>query len=195
MGCMLSSESTLAWWDRGVDESGRALRSDVREAAYRIWRVACAKAQQELGDTSDAPELLETAIKSISQYLDRKNVPLYSSEPDGLLVLAFCRYLRRLARRRRRIETVGNGAELEEMLPVPGWFDEVDRRLFLEQLSHELSKKSRGLLRLRLDGYEWSEIAQMLGMTVTAVRTSFWRDVRKAQLRLLGTRGTHKRVG
>jgi DNA-directed RNA polymerase specialized sigma24 family protein len=192
---MLSSESTSAWWDRGVDEQGRALRSDVREAAYRIWRVACAKAQQALGDTSDAPELLETAIKSVSQYLDRKDVPLYSSDPDGLLVLAFCRCLRRLARRRRRIEPVGNGAELEEMLPLPSWLDEVDRRLFLEQLSHELSKKNRGLLRLRLDGYEWSEIAQMVGMTVTAVRAGFWRDVRKTQLRLLGRRGTHKRVG
>jgi DNA-directed RNA polymerase specialized sigma24 family protein len=192
---MLSSESTSAWWDRGVDERGRALRSDVREAAYRIWRVACAKAQRELGDTSDAPELLETAIKSVSQYLDRKSVPLYSSDPDGLLVLAFCRSLRRLARRRRRIHTIGNGAELEEMFPIPARFDEVDRRLFLEQLSHELTKKSRGLLRMRLDGYEWSEIAQMVGMSVTAVRASFWRDVRKAQLRLLGARGTYKRVG
>jgi len=191
---MPSSDSS-AWWDRGIDESGHAIRFDVREAAHRIWRVACAKARQELGDTSDAPELLETAIKSVSQYLDRKNVPLYSSELDGLLVLAFCRYLRRLARRRRRIEAVGNGAELDEMLHVPRLFDEVDRRLFLEQLSHELSKKSRGVLRLRLDGYEWREIAQMVGMTVTAVKASFWRDVRKAQLRLLGARGTHKRVG
>ena len=114
---MLSSESTSAWWDRGVDESGRALRSDVREAAYRIWRVVCAQAQSELGDTSDAPELVETAIKSVSQYLDRRNVPLYSSDPSGLLVLAFRRSLRRLARRRRRIETIGRSTAASWVLP------------------------------------------------------------------------------
>ena len=108
---MLSLESTSAWLDRSVDEAGRALRADVRKGAYRIWRLACAQAQRELGDTSDAPEQLETAIKSVSQYLDRKDVPLYSSGPDGLLVLAFCCWLGRLARRRRRIETVGSGAE------------------------------------------------------------------------------------
>lgn len=179
------SESVPRWWDRNVDESGRLLRADVRESAHKIWKLAYEKTRRTLGDASDAPELLEQAVTSISRYLDSKNVPLNATDSCGLLVVAFVRYLRRLARRRGRVELVGGSNELAEILLAPEWSHEVDRRLFLERLSRNLTRKTRGILRLRLDGYEWKEIALMLGTTTTAVRAGFWREIRKAQFRLL----------
>src|SRR4029077_20846802 len=120
-----SSEILLPWWDREIDEdSGRPFRADVREAAHRGWKLVCLRAQEILGDPSDAAEVLESSVKIISRYLDKNNVPLHSADPGGLLVLACYRTLRRLARRRRRIEFVGTSSELADILRVPDWRDE-----------------------------------------------------------------------
>jgi AraC-like DNA-binding protein len=183
---MASSERFLPWWDREIDEdSGRPFRADVREAAHRVWKLVSSKTQEILGDPGDAAEVLESSVKSISRYLDKKHVPLNSADPDGLLIVASYRTLRRLARRRWRIELVGTSSELAEVLRVPDWRDEIDRHLFLEELARELDTKSRGILRLRIAGYDWNEIGRMLGMSASALRQGFWRDVQKAHLRLL----------
>jgi AraC-like DNA-binding protein len=185
---MASSERFLPWWDREIDEdTGRPFRPDVREAAHRVWKWVCLKAQEMFGDPGDAAEVLESSVKIISRYLDRNNVALHSADPGGLLAVACYRALRRLARRRRRIEFIGTSSELAEILRAPDWRDETDRRLFLEELSRRLEMRSRGILRLRIAGYDWKEIARMLGMSTSAVRQGFWRDVRKAHLRLLRT--------
>jgi DNA-directed RNA polymerase specialized sigma24 family protein len=184
---MVSSEPFFPWWDREIDEdNGRPFRADVREAAHRVWKWVRVKAREILGDPSDAAEVLESSVKIISRYLDKNNVPLHSADPGGLLTLACYRALCRLARRRSRIELVGTSSELAEILRAPDWRDEFDRRLFLEALSQQLDLKSRGILRLRIAGYDWKEIGRMLGMTAAALRQSFWRDVRKAHLQLLG---------
>src|SRR5712664_1074361 len=66
------SEAVPPWWDRDVDiESGQLLRADVRASAHRVWRSVCAHARRVLGDTTDAPELLEAAVKAVSRYLDK----------------------------------------------------------------------------------------------------------------------------
>ncbi|HEX3104845.1 MAG TPA: hypothetical protein VHQ22_10375 [Terriglobales bacterium] len=183
---MASSEIFLPWWDREIDEdSGRPFRADVREAAHRVWKLVCLRAQEILGDPSDAAEVLESSVKIISRYLDKNNVPLHAADPGGLLVLACYRTLRRLARRRRRIEFVGTSSELADILRVPDWRDEIDRRMFLNELARELDAETRGILRLRIAGYDWKEIARMLGMSASTLRQGFWRDVRKAHLRLV----------
>jgi DNA-directed RNA polymerase specialized sigma24 family protein len=182
------SEAVPPWWDRDVDnESGHLLRADVRAAAHRVWKSVCAQARRILGDATDAPELLESAVKSVSRYLDKNHAPLHSADPGGLLALACYRSMRRLRRKRGRIELVGGSSELAEILRAPDWSHEVDRRLFLEQLAGELSARTLGILRLRISGYDWKEIARMLHMNPPAARNSFWRDIRKAHLRLLRT--------
>ena len=185
---MASSERFLPWWDREIDEgTGRPFRPDVREAAHRVWKRVCLKAQEILGDPADAAEVLESSVKTISRYLDKHNVPFHSADPGGLLAVACYRALRRLARRRSRIDLVGGSSELADILRVPDWRDEIDRRLFLEELARELDVKNRGILRLRIAGYDWKEIARMLGISASTARQGFWRDVRKAHLRLLRT--------
>jgi DNA-directed RNA polymerase specialized sigma24 family protein len=182
------SEHLPPWWDREVDErSGVAIRSDVRESAHKVWKSVCMRARRVLGDASDAPELLESAVRSVSRYLNKNSVSLNTADPGGLLVLAFYRSLQRLARQRRRFESIGAGSELAEILRAPDWSDEVDRRLFLEQLARELSDTDRAILRFRLSGYSWREIARMLQTSPDAVRRNFWREIRRAHLRLLRT--------
>ncbi len=185
---MASSERFLPWWYREIDEeTGRPFRTDVREAAHRMWIWVCFRAQEILGDPSDAAEVLESSVKTISRYLDKNNVPFHSADPGGLLAVACYRALRRLARRRSRIELVGGSSELADILRVPDWRNGIDRRLFLEELARKLDDKNRGILRLRIAGYDWKEIARIFGLRAAAVRQGFWRDVRKVHLRLLRT--------
>ena len=99
---MQAFEAVPRWWDRDVDESGQLLRVDVRESAHKIWTSVCAQARHILGDATDAPELLESAVKAVSRYLDGIHAPLHAADPGGLLVLAFQRSLRRLSRKSRR---------------------------------------------------------------------------------------------
>lgn len=182
----MASSEPFPWWDREIDEkTGRPFRADVREAAHRVWKRVCAKAQEILGDPGDAAEVMESSVKTISRYLDKNNVPLCSADPAGLLILACYRTLRRLAGRRWRIKFVGAPSELAEVVCAPDWRDEADRRLFLAELSRQFDARSRGILRLRIAGYDWKAIARMQDMSASALRQGFWRDVRKAHLRLL----------
>ena len=184
---MSFSERLPLWWDREIDEqTGERLRADVRDAAHRAWKWACLKSRELLGDAGDAAAVLEAAVRTISRYLDQHNVALNTADPTGLLVLACHRSLRRLARKRRRIELVGSGSELAEILRAPDWRSETERRLFLEELARELDPKTRGVLRLRMAGYDWNEIGRTIHTSASATRTAFWRNVRKAHLRLLG---------
>jgi hypothetical protein len=182
---MQPSEAATLWWDRVDDESGRILRVDVRESAHRVWPWVCAQAKRILGDSGDAPELLESSIRKISVYLDKKNIPLHTADPGGLLRLATYRALKRVARRRRLFNSTEQDSPLAEVLRAPDWREGVDRRLFLERLGRELDEKTRAVLRLRLSGAGWNEIARVQQMQAPAVRQSFWRNVRRAYLRLL----------
>jgi hypothetical protein len=185
---MASSERFLPWWDREIDEdTGRPFRPDVREAAHRVWKWVSCKTQEILGDSTDAAEVLEASVKTISRYLDKNSVPLHSTDLGGLLIVACYRALHRRALRRWRIEFVGTSSEFADILRVPDWRDEIDRRLFLEELARELDVKNRGILRLRIAGYDWKEIGRIFDISAAAVRQGFWRDVRKAHLRLLRT--------
>jgi hypothetical protein len=182
---MPSSEWLPQWWDRDIDEQGYILRAEVREAGHRIWNSVCRLAHRALGDSSDAPELMEKAIRAVSRYLDKRSIPLDSVDPAGLLVLAFYRAATRLARDRKRLQAVGGTSELANILRTPDPSDEAAARLFLEELSRKLSDKSRAVLRLRLSGYDWKQIGRMMQMNAEAARQSFWREIRKAHLSLL----------
>ena len=180
------SERLPLWWDRDVDEqTGAPLRVDVRTAAHGVWNWVCRRSDQILGDVNDAAEVLEGAVKAVSRYLDKKSIALGASDPSGLLILAAYRSLRRTAKKRRRIELAGSTSDLADLLRSPDWSSDVDRHLFLEGLARELTSKSRGILRLRIAGHDWKEIARMVHTPATNLRTSFWRDVRSAHLRLL----------
>ena len=173
------------WWDRETDErTGRDLRPDVRQAGHKVWHWVCVKAQELLGDPNDAAEVLETSVQTVSRYLDKKSVAVHSADQSGLVAVVCYRSLLRLAKK-RRLRLIAPVSDLAEVLRAPDWRDEVERRLLIEELARELDPKTRGLLRLRINGFDWKEIGRMVELTPEAIRRKFWRDVRKAYLRLM----------
>jgi len=174
------------WWDRELDSAGRPIRPDVRAAAHQIWDSACRRVQSLLGDASEAPELMEKVVAQVSRYLDRTGAGLFTQNTSGVLMCAFCRSLRRYATKLKRLQLVGGSTELSEQRTACNWSALLELRLDLEKLSRNLTHRTRAILGLRRRGFDWKEIAGVLHMTDTAVRTAFWREVRRARLKGVG---------
>jgi DNA-directed RNA polymerase specialized sigma24 family protein len=183
-----SSKSLPAWWDREFDSSGKPIRTDVRAAAIKVWESVCALVAGIRGNSAEAQELLERAVASVSKYLDKNDVGTEGSQdPGGLLVVAVHRLAWRLSRRESRIQSIGSANELADILRAPDWIGEADRRIFLDKLLSALRPETRTVLRLRMEDLEWEEIGNMLQIDASLARTRFWRDVRKAYLKMVRT--------
>jgi len=177
--------SRPSWWDAEVDRAGRAIRADVRTAAHGIWHRACSRAESVLGDSTEAPALMEDSVAQVSRYLDRAAAPLGSQRTEGLLMITFYRALQRYAKKVRRVETVGGTGELADWLPDDEWAKHIDARLDLEKVVRHLSERSCTILALRDAGYEWREIAQALKISVPAAKNGLLRDLRRVRSKLV----------
>jgi DNA-directed RNA polymerase specialized sigma24 family protein len=175
---MAGTGRVLVWWDRDVDQAGRPIRSDVRLAGHQIWEQACQKARAVLDDHGPAAELMENSVAQVSRYLNRIGAP-ESSEKHGLLMLAFCRAIRRHAAKSTRLRLVGGCSELSNYTVDDAWIRQIDTYLDLQNIVRQLSDTNSIVLMLRAAEYEWKEIAQLLGVSVATVRNSFWREVEK----------------
>src|SRR5436309_10634901 len=178
-----SLKSLPPWWDREFDAAGKPIRDDVREAAVRVWEKVCKIVQNDLGDLADAAQVFERSVERVSVYLNKRKVAPH--DPSGLLILDVYRSVRRLAQQRNRITSMGTASELSRYLRTPDWTDETERQLFLDKLISLLPDEVGGLLRFRMEGFEWDEIAEMLNRDSSSIRKRFWRAIRKAHLQLL----------
>jgi DNA-directed RNA polymerase specialized sigma24 family protein len=173
---MAHAGRALVWWDRDVDQAGRPIRPDVRLAGHEIWKQACQRTQAILDDQGPAAELMENTVAQVSRYLDRIGAP-ESSSKHGLLMVAFCRGLRRHAAKLNRLALVGGSSELPHRTLDEGWISQVNARLELERMVRKLRDENGTFLMLRAAGYEWKEVAQMFGKSPAVIRNSFWREI------------------
>ena len=159
-----------------MDRAGRPIRPDVRLAGHDLWEQAFQRTHALLGDHGPAAELMENTVAQVSRYLDRIGAPL-STRKHGLLLVAFCRALRRYAAKSSRLELVGGTGELSQHAADNAWVHQVDSRLDFEKIVRRLSERNAAVLTLRAAEYEWKEIADLFGLSVGAVRNSFWREI------------------
>lgn len=182
--CSMSGPEVALWWDKDTDHNGRPIRPDVRSSAHRVWNCASKTAHTITGDGGHAAELMESTVAQVSRYLDRRCVLEFSREIDGLLMLSFRRALRRRLAKLRRIESLGGVRELSNRAIDRTWTRQIHAHLELEEIVRLLPERSRTILALRYAGYTWKESALVLGSSVAALRSIFWRDVARVKNRL-----------
>jgi predicted transcriptional regulator len=180
----MSFPEVALWWDGDADRAGRPIRPDVRAAAHGIWGCACRQAESLISDCSQAADLMESTVAQVSRYLDRNGVVVFSREMEGLLMTAFQRALYRRIAKLRRVETWGGTGELSHRLVDRTWAHQVHAHLELDQVVRLLCERSRTILALRYAGYTWKESAKLLGASVPALRSAFWRDVARVKSEL-----------
>jgi DNA-directed RNA polymerase specialized sigma24 family protein len=176
-----SSGGCSSWWDREVDCAGRAIRADVRQAGHQIWSKARYQVRLAFGDDGDAAWLIESAVERISRYLDRKTVPLFSADVRWLLLTAFCRLLRRYAKKVERLKLVGDITALPEPALDDRWAERANSHADLTKILRQLGPRSCTIFSLRLAGFTWREIADALKLNEVAVKRTFWREIRRVQ--------------
>lgn len=177
-------ERALSCWDQEVDRAGRPIRGDVRSAAHEVWEQACRRTQALLADPAQAADLMEDLVAQVSRYLDRISSP-HTSRKHGLLLVAFSRALRRKAVKANRLEPSGGAVELSHRAVDHGWSCQVNAHQDLENIVRRLSTRNSSIVALRCAGYDWKEVALLLGTSVPRVRNGFWREVRQVR-RTLG---------
>jgi hypothetical protein len=135
-----------------------------------------------MGDSSETGALMELAAAKASEFLDRLGGDAAAANTRAVLLIIFCRLLRSQTIRLHRLELVGR--DVESKASIPSWEDEINMALLLEKLERHLTPESVTILRLRRDGHKWTEIAAMLGTSVPAIKTRFWRDIENAKVTL-----------
>jgi predicted transcriptional regulator len=180
----MSTSEVALWWDRDADRAGRPIRPDVRTAAHGIWGRACRQAQSLISDGSQAADLMESTVAQVSRYLDRNGVVVFSREMEGLLMVAFQRALYRRVAKLKRVENWGGTEELSRRAVDRTWAHQIHTHLELDQIVRLVGERSRTILALRYAGYTWKESAKLLGASVPALRSAFWRDVARAKCEL-----------
>lgn len=188
---MAGAGRILVWWDRDVDQAERPIRRDVRLAAHEIWELACQRTQALLGDYGPAAELMENAVAQVSRYLDRIGASECSGK-HGLLMVAFCRGLRRYAAKWQRLEFVGGSGELASRVWDEAWVSRMNARLELTRIIRKLQPENRTVLMLRAAGYEWEDVGRTLGKSAAATRINFWREIKKIRHALLPAVDDHR---
>jgi RNA polymerase sigma factor (sigma-70 family) len=171
------------FWDQSVDRNGNIIRADVRKSAQEVWTKAYNLTGSLLGDSADAAEIMESTVARVSQHLDRRGVALFTQNTNALLFVAFRNQLYSYAAKLSRMKTVGGAIEISEDLPS-SWHQQLELHLALVDLVRQLSKESLTILRLRTAGYQWKEIARLLGTTASNVRNSFWRELQQLRSRI-----------
>jgi hypothetical protein len=124
---------------------------------------------------------MESAVERISRYLDRRTVPLFSTDVRWLLLSALCRLLRRYAKKVERLELVGDISALPGSALDDGWAERANSHADLTKIFRRLGPRSCTIFSLRLAGFTWREIADALKLNELAVRRSFWREIRRVQ--------------
>jgi DNA-directed RNA polymerase specialized sigma24 family protein len=162
------------FWDREIDEQGRRLRVDVREAAQALWPRARSMVRAILGDASDAAEIMEACIARVSRSLEERGHALFSQRTEALLFKSLRNHIYSCAARQKRIAPI---LEYDEFGEDRGWEEKLELHLNMERLVRSLSKPSRIILALRSAGYSWKQIAAFMGWTVPKVKNTFWREL------------------
>jgi len=180
------------WWDRDVDDQGRPIRADVREAAHQLWPEAVRRVKRTLHDFAEAAELMEISVVQISRHLDRANTPTFAPNIPSLLSLHFSQELNRLAKRLGKILLFGDQASIEHCAVSEGWAEKIDRHLDFKKIIGGLKATSRTIVAMRLEEHNWDLIGAKIGESPASLRRAFWKDLRDVVSRMNSGNGTRK---
>jgi hypothetical protein len=172
------------WWDREVDEQGRPIRADVRQAAHGLWPEALRRVRRTVSDAAEAAELMETTVLQISHHADRTNTPMFAANIPSLMSLHFSQELKRLAKKLGRIRLLGDRADIEQYAIIESWADRIDRHLDFKKVIGYLKPLTRTLVTMRLEEHDWNLIGAKMGERPASLCRAFWRDLREVVSRM-----------
>lgn len=173
------------WWDREVDSTGLPIRADVRATAHTIWNAAAGKASTRLGDSWQAAELMESSVEQVSRYLNGREVPVFSREISRLLMRGFMFSLNRRSTVRCRLKLVGDCNDLDRLFQLSGGDEKMLLRLDMAKVRERMSEQGWRICNLRLEGFSWTKIAGILGISKANAKVCYARELEAIKVDLM----------
>jgi DNA-directed RNA polymerase specialized sigma24 family protein len=171
-------------WVRQSDEPGKSIEPDLLDAAQRTWKRVFAYAQRHQQDPARTADIFESILVSLSNARKTNgNLGTPIRNLDNYLFVAFVHRMNRQQAREPRIEAVGSLQDLEAYSGIRGSAvsPSIDDVLLIEELMGYMDERTRRMLTLRIMGYSWNEIAQILKSTANNAQVLFNQGVKKAR--------------
>jgi DNA-directed RNA polymerase specialized sigma24 family protein len=179
---MLRSDTSRIppFWIRPSDDHDLAIDPRVHELAQRMWPWAFRHVERQLHDGPSAAETLEEAVIAVSSRL--RVAPEVERNLNGYLITAFHRRVRSRRIRDQRLTLEGLGRELERNHSLKGADSAaaLEWRLTLDLLLIFLPHEIRHILHLRMLGFSWKEVSEVLGLRVKQAKMRYYYGLQKA---------------
>src|ERR1022692_4110674 len=186
---MLRSDTSQIppFWIRPRDDHDLTIDPRVHELAKRLWPWAFRHVERELHDGPSAAETLEEVAIGVSSRLHA--APEVGRNLNGYLITAFHRRVRSRLIREHRIGFEGLARELEKnhALRAPDSNAALEWRLTLDLLLTYLSHEIRHTLHLRMLGFPWKEVSDVLRISVKQAKSRYYYGLQKAYEDLIRT--------
>ena len=167
-------------WIGVFTPAGNPVPDDVLVAAYAMWPDA---RNYAVCQGMDADDTMISSAMELAAHITTDNLS-HGHQPRNLNKYLFSVYCKRLARKIAQLRYEAKKAKLfDEHLPdIEDSIDAVENRMFAQKLLDFMPRQSRMIAYLRhYWGYDWSEIAERLGISVNAARKSLSVGQRKAR--------------
>ena len=183
-------------WVGEEDRNGQPVLPPVRDAASRIWRRVLYYVRKERYDESEAAEILEEAVFSVSRRLNSNNHlgPIHSI--DSYLFHSFVNAFGRRAKREDRIQYFDEPEALDaiDLRRSSDSVEELDNEILLKQVISAMKPRAREMFALRCAGHSWEEVGRQFGISKHNAEVQFAYGLKKAKEKLgLGDAGSKPR--
>jgi DNA-directed RNA polymerase specialized sigma24 family protein len=153
-------EALARLWIRNPDNRGNEVDQRLIMAAGRVWDRARLIVIRYLGDDTDAPQIVETAVHAASRTQEANCV----RSLEAYLLRSIAREALRYRRKQNRITYFDSG-ELENLLSGPS--EDLEKRIDdarrLDRVYAFMDVRTRRICDLRRLDYDWRGIARSLG--------------------------------
>lgn len=171
-----------------IDKHGREIDPAVLAAAEEVYARALEHGLKLLGDPAVVVDALEQVSAAVSR-LARTEAPVGAQAPiknlPGYVFRAFVRHVNRL-KRRQLLLMKSNGDGGPPLRADPS--HELETRILLHECLGHFDRLTRDMFLRRIQGFSWSEIGEIHGLTGHAAEVRFGHALRKAQVRLTNGR-------
>jgi DNA-directed RNA polymerase specialized sigma24 family protein len=170
-------------WINKRGERGRRADRDVIEAAHRIWPRVLYYVRKKRGDVSEAAEILEKAVYSVSQAIRERGEREPIHHLDSYLFHSFVRQYNRDRTRQSRIQYFDSGEVLEALAAgrQDNWVKTSESKILHGEMLGALDPKTRTMCVLRDGGYSWADVGRHFGIKAHNAEVQFWYGIEKAR--------------
>ena len=158
---------------------GLQIDETVHAAFEKLWPWFWHFVAEKLGDPGRAADLADEIAYRISRHLENHRDDIRSM--TGLCRVAAMNFVMAIRKRENRIEYRGLSYDIETSLgpSAPGWQDDVEFWIWIDQLLHGEERDIRVMLHLRLLDETWTRIGKFLGLTSGQARLRFRRAIQR----------------